>query len=103
MTITSNIKVLKLRFQMNSSVSNSSLVFLDNISNSLLFFWGNIQVFPSSNISVLGGDRFNSSCGVFINTLNSEGRIDQSTKFTVIEHIVGGFVFQSKSIKFFFC
>lgn len=93
MAASSDIEILELWLQINSSVLNSCSILRNDIFKLLFLLCCTFKILSSCWECIVLGDWLNSSYGIFINTYLSECCINCSTEVKVIEHIVFGSVF----------
>ena len=88
MAVASTIEVLEKWFQINSSVLDSSSVFIKYTLYLFLLLRSNLKIFSSCHVGVLRCNGLDSGCGIFINTFLSEGKVDCLAEIAIVKHIV---------------
>lgn len=89
MAVASNIEVLELRFEIDSSVLNSKAILRHDIVKLLLVLRSYFEILSPSKISVFLSDWLNCCNGILVNTFNCESRVYGVAEVKVVEQIVG--------------
>ena len=92
MTVSSDVKVLEHRLEVDSFSSNCFLVLLKNKFNGFLLFISGLEVLPSSSQSCILRNRSNLFKWPLIKTLCSESFVHVVTEFKVVEHTILGLI-----------
>lgn len=101
----SAIVILEYWFKMNASCSNSFSVFVDDLCDIVFFAIFALQIFATSEKSVVLGDCCNSYDWSFFNTSLSESFVNACAKSNVVKELFGVIclVFRCERIIFFVC